>query len=87
MEQLREKALRLGASEFGISKAKGKRLYVIYDSKKINFGSDIGSTYIDHKDEKKRKAWKARHTRILKNGKPAYKNPYSASFWSYHILW
>ena len=35
----------LGASEIGLSKVKGKRLYVIYDNKKINFGSDIGSTF------------------------------------------
>ena len=33
-----EKALSLGATEFGISSAKNKRFYVIYNGKKINFG-------------------------------------------------
>ena len=50
-------AKALGATAFGNSKAKGKRYYVIYNNKIINFGSDIGSTFIDHHDQKKRRAW------------------------------
>ena len=30
MQNLREKAIRLGATEFGPSKAKGKKYFVIY---------------------------------------------------------
>ena len=44
------------------STMKGKRLMVIDDNgKKIHFGSDVGNTFIDHKDSKKKKAWIARH--------------------------
>ena len=88
MDQLAEKAMALGATDFGRSKAKGKRFYVIYDGKKINFGQRDGKTYIDHRDEKKRKAWRARHEKIkLKSGKLAYKDPKQPAFWSYRILW
>ena len=50
MEKLRTTALSLGATDFGQSKVKGKRFYVIYHLKRINFGSDAGSTFIDHGD-------------------------------------
>ena len=54
----------------------------------INFGSDIGSTFIDHHDEKKRRAWQARHSKIKnKQGKYVYKLPSSPAFWSWHLLW
>ena len=83
---LYNKAIALGATDFGISNRKGKRFYVIYN-KPIHFGSDTNNTFIDHHDEKIRKAWKARHSKILKDGKPAYKNKTSPEFWSYNILW
>ena len=45
--------------------AKGKRLRAVFRSgtktRTINFGSAGGSTYIDHRDDKIRAAWKARH--------------------------
>ena len=88
METLRKKALALGATDFGKSKVKHKRFYVIYNGKKINFGLDTGSTYIDHKDKKKRNAWQARHSKIkLKDGTPAYKNKNQSSYWSWNLLW
>ena len=87
MEQLKEKALKLGASDLGESHVKGKRLYVIYNGKRINFGSDVGQTFFDHGDNKKRRAWRARHTQILRGGYPAYKQKDSPSYWAYHILW
>lgn len=83
-----EKAKSYGATAFGNSNVKGKRFYVIYDGKRINFGSSTNNTYIDHGDESKRKAWRARHSQIkLKNGELAYKNKSQSSFWSWHILW
>ena len=88
MDELKRKALKFGATEFGVSKVKNKRFYVVYSGKKINFGLKNGSTFIDHKDPKKRKAWRARHSKILlKDGSLAYKNKHQASFWSYWILW
>ncbi len=87
MQKLHKKTIKYGASEFGLSRTKNKRFYVIYDNKRINFGSKLGHTYIDHHNKQKRTAWRARHSKILKDGKPAYKNKMSAEFWSWHILW
>jgi hypothetical protein len=89
MEALRSKALSIsGVSEFGPSKVKGKRFYVIYKGKRINFGSDTNNTFIDHGDVKKRKAWRARHSVIkLKSGEYAYQVKTQPEYYSYHLLW
>jgi len=88
LEQIKDKALELGASAVGYSKRKGKKYYVEYDSKIINFGSDVGQTFLDHKDETIKKAWKARHEKIKnKNGEYVYKLKNSPSYWAYHLLW
>jgi hypothetical protein len=58
--------------------------------KKINFGLypfKGEGTYIDHNDDKIRKAWQARHKMIMKDGKPAYLDKESAEYYSYNILW
>ena len=52
MDDLKQKALKLGATDFGISQIKTKKYYVIYNDKKINFGSATSKTFIDHKDKK-----------------------------------
>jgi hypothetical protein len=88
MDILYNKALKLGASEFGESKIKNKRFYVIYEAKKINFGSKNGSTFIDHKDKTKRINWYKRHSKIKdKSGQTVINNPLSASYWSANLLW
>ena len=87
LKELDKKAKNLGASEFGISKAKNKRFYVVYDGKIIYFGSRIGKAFIDHHDEKKRKAWQSRHSKILKNGKPAYKDKTSPEYYNWRLTW
>jgi hypothetical protein len=88
LEQLEAKAKKYGATSLGLSTRKNKRLFVIYNGKAIHFGAKNGSTYVDHHDDIKRKAWKARHSKILlKDGTPAYKNKESPEFWSWHILW
>ena len=85
---LKTKALKLGATEFSKSKNKNKKYYVVYNGKKIHFGLDTGSTFIDHKDKKKKDAWRARHSKILlKDGTPAYKNKQKPAYWSWHLLW
>jgi len=43
------------------SNTKNKRFTAIIDGKKINFGSAVGSTYIDHGDEVKRTNYLKRH--------------------------
>jgi hypothetical protein len=88
MEALSRKAKHYGATEFGKSKAKDKRFYVVYKGKTINFGSNTNNTFIDHRNPVLRKAWRARHSAIkLKNGEYAYKNKEQAEFWAYNLLW
>ena len=85
---LRRKALQHGASDFGTSNVKGKRFFVIYNNKKINFGSATGQTYYDHKNEQKRDAWFARHSKIRnKEGKAVINDKSSPSFWAAKLLW
>lgn len=87
-DALKIKAMSLGAEGFGKSTTRGKRFYVIYDNKKINFGSDVGRTFIDHGDERKKAAWIKRHAKILnKNGIRVMGLKSSASYWSRHLLW
>ena len=88
MDILYNKAIKLGASDFGESKIKNKRFYVIYQAKKINFGSKNGSTFYDHKDKTKRINWYKRHSKIKdKSGQIVINNPLSASYWSANLLW
>ena len=88
LEQIQEKALSLGATRVGYSKRQGKKDIVEYQGKNIHFGSDVGETFLDHKDEQKRDAWRARHTKIKnKAGEYVYKLKNSPSYWSYMLLW
>ena len=76
--------------EINISNTKNKRFSIKVDGKTINFGlypfSGKG-TFIDHKDEKIREAWRARHSKVLREGKPAYLNKNSPEYYSWNILW
>ena len=88
MEKLREKALSLGATDFGISKAKGKKYYVIYNGKRINFGAKGMSDYTIHKDDERRERYRKRHMGIKnKKGELVYKLKTSPSYWSLNLLW
>lgn len=88
MDELYKKAIKHGASDFGISNNINKRYYVIYNDRKINFGSKNGQTFIDHKNPDIRRAWIARHSKI-KNSNNQYVMSLktSPSYWSRHILW
>jgi len=62
-----------------------KAVFTNDDGKKIltrHFGYKGGSTYIDHKDDKIKNAWIARHS--VRGNFEDYK---SASSLAYHILW
>jgi len=76
--------------ELQISNAKNKRFVLIKDGKRINFGvweySGKG-TFLDHRDEKLKDAWRARHSKIMKNNKPAYLDKTSPEYYSWNILW
>ena len=45
MDALYTKAIKHGASDFGISHNVNKRFYVVYNERKIHFGSKQGQAY------------------------------------------
>jgi len=88
MDSLRKKAISHGATEFGLSRAAGKKYYIKYQGKRINFGAAGMSDYTIHKDEDRRRRYRARHGSIrLKDGRLAYKVKSQAAYWSWWILW
>jgi ribosomal protein L24E len=88
IEQIKDKAFSLGATAVGYSKRAGKKYYVEYDGKIIHFGSDVGQTFLDHKDESKRASWRARHSKIKnKAGEYVYKLKESPEYWNWHLTW
>jgi len=78
--------MRVAVISKGVNK--GKRLRVTMagfpgmDDHHHEFGSDVGRTYIDHGDDKKKKAWEARHS-VNKN----WDSIHSPIFWARYILW
>jgi hypothetical protein len=73
-----------------ISNRQNKRFKITTDDNVIHFGLypfKGKGTFIDHNDENLRKAWIARHSKILKNGKPAYLDSSSPEYYSFNLLW
>ena len=88
METLRKKALALGATDFGKSKVKHKKYYVIYNGKKVNFGHSAYEDYTMHKDPERRRRYLARAKKITDGGgNLTYKNKNKANFWAISLLW
>jgi len=85
-----KKGIIKSPEELQISQAKNKRFAIKYDNKTINFGLWDGGNhaFIDHRDEKLKKAFRARHSKILlKNGTPAYMSKDSPDYYAWRILW
>jgi hypothetical protein len=89
MEDLRNKAIKLGATGFGSSDKPGKRFFVEYKGKRIDFGSDSRNTFFDKPDKVKRKNWYARHSTNInkRTGKPFIQEKTSPLYWASRILW
>ena len=66
------------------SDRKGKRFEIMmpYFDHSHHFASDVGKTFIDHKDEKKKKAWIARHKKDAN-----YNSQHSGIYHSRMLLW
>ena len=66
------------------SNRKGKRFVIEMPTlkHKHHFGSDVGKTYIDHGDLKKKSAWEARHK--MDKG---YNDSHSGIYFSRYLLW
>ena len=74
-----------------VSNKTNKRFMITLDDNSvIHFGQWLykgRGTFIDHHDEKIKSAWQARHSRVMKDGSPAYLNIYSPSYYSWNLLW
>lgn len=72
------------------SARQGKRFMIKHNNKWIHFGlwpyNGYG-TFIDHENDSLRGAWRKRHMKILRKGKPAYIDKESPEFYSWNILW
>lgn len=44
-------------------------------------------SYLDHRDKERRKKYIARHKKIMRNGKPAYQQRFTPSWFSWNYLW
>ena len=85
---VKNKALRLGATDLQRSTRKYKKYVVTYKGKKIHFGDTRYQDYTQHKDKTRRDCYRARHKKVLlSNGKPAYKDKTRPAYWSFVLLW
>ena len=64
------------------STRKGKRLMATFPDATVHFGSQGSSTYVDHKDDKIKAAWIARH-RVNEE----HSNLKTAGALARHVLW
>ena len=64
------------------SNRKGKRFVLEMGDHSHHFASDVGKTYIDHQDDKKKDAWIARH-----RGDKNWDNIHSGIYNSRYLLW
>jgi len=88
MEQLKSKAIRLGATDLKKSNRKNKKYMVLYKKKWIHFGDRRYEDFLQHKDEDRRKNFKIRMSKImLKNGMPAVNVKSQPAFWAYNVTW
>jgi len=77
-----------GATNFGLSDRLNKKYFVVYDGKKIHFGSRSYKDFTIHGDKRRRDNYRTRHKSIkLISGKPAYLDKRQPAYWSYWILW
>jgi hypothetical protein len=93
IDKAREIAKKRGIENYdtlSISNRENKRFKILSPNNKIiHFGlyPFKNGTFIDHNNETIKKNWKARHIKILKDGKPAYLNRESPEYYSWNILW
>lgn len=85
------KSKKFNYESLQISLAKDKRFSIRSPTGKlVNFGlwpfSGEG-TFLDHGDEKLKENWRARHSKIMRKGKPAYLDPESPEYFSWNLLW
>lgn len=88
LSELKEKAIKLGATDLKASTRKGKKYMVKYEGKYIHFGASGYQDFTQHKDEKRRENYRRRHGAIkLKDGRLAHKVKGTPSYFSWTLLW
>ena len=71
-----------------LSKRHGKKIMVIINGKRVHFGDANSVTYIEKRDDEKRRRYIARHSRIfLKDESRAVDKIWSPSWLSLRVLW
>jgi len=93
-EIVKKKARELGYDNVKKSTRKNKKYMIevedeeTKEKKWIHFGARNYQDFLDHGDEKLKKYYRARHSKIkLKDGSPAHFKRGSPAFFSYYILW
>jgi hypothetical protein len=87
IQRLQNKAIIHGATDFGYSKAKNKKYYVIYNGHRINFGAR-GYEDFTKKSIPRQMAYWSRHSKIKdKQGRMLINNKESPYYWSARLLW
>jgi hypothetical protein len=89
--------VKVGRYTYFPSTRPGKKLMTTVKGKTIHFGDSKMEHYKDktginkgkdHSDTVRRKSYRSRASGIKnKEGKPTYKDPTSANYHSYHVLW
>ena len=92
--------MKIGKYNYEKSTRKDKKLMTIVDGKRVHFGGNPNTSKhfkdktglldkkLNHGDNKIKKAWYARHSKIKrKDGTLAINNPSSPSYHSAKILW
>ena len=85
---LLSRAKKLGAMDIKPSTRARNKWMVLYKGQWIHFGARGMSDYTIHKDEDRRRRYRARHSKIkLSDGRRAYTVKSSPSYWSWNLLW
>jgi len=93
LEKIKQRAiaLKIPFKDIRPSNRKGKKIEIELINPtgiaKVHFGAKGSETFIEGASQQKRKQYQARHSKIISNGKPAYLQPYSASWMSWNLLW
>ena len=90
LQSLRNRAKNIyNAKKLDYSDRDNKKYVVtLNNGKKIHFGDNRYEDFLIHKDWNKRLNYIKRASKIRdKQGNLTYKNPESANFWVYHLLW
>ena len=85
---LEDRARQLGATALARSWRKGKKWAVLYRGEWIHFGAQGYDDFTEHRDEKRRASYRARHGAIrVRDGRLAHTVKTSPAFWSWELLW